>query len=158
MRFFIVRISRLRTTELPSVSGGFETHPFQSELHPKKQAAMTLESYLPILLFILVGLGVGVAPQVLGYLLGPQRPNEAKNSPYECGFEAFEDARMKFDVRYYLVAILFILFDLEIAFLFPWAVSLQQIGPTGFWAMMIFLGILVVGFAYEWKKGALDWE
>ena len=98
---------------------------------------MTLESYLPILLFILVGLGVGVAPQVLGYLLGPQRPDEAKNSPYECGFEAFEDARMKFDVRYYLVAILFILFDLEIAFLFPWAVSLQEIGATGFWAMMV---------------------
>lgn len=120
--------------------------------------AMTLESYLPILLFILVGLGVGVVPQVLGYLLGPQRPDEAKNSPYECGFEAFEDARMKFDVRYYLVAILFILFDLEIAFLFPWAVSLQEIGATGFWAMMIFLGILVVGFIYEWKKGALDWE
>ncbi len=119
---------------------------------------MTLESYLPILLFILVGLGVGVAPQVLGYLLGPQRPDEAKNSPYECGFEAFEDARMKFDVRYYLVAILFILFDLEIAFLFPWAVSLQEIGATGFWARMVFLGILVVGFIYEWKKGALDWE
>ncbi len=119
---------------------------------------MTLESYLPILLFILVGLGVGVAPQVLGYLLGPQRPDEAKNSPYECGFEAFEDARMKFDVRYYLVAILFILFDLEIAFLFPWAVSLQEIGATGFWAMMVFLGILFVVFIYEWKKGALDLE
>ena len=95
---------------------------------------MSLESYLPILLFILVGLGVGVAPQVLGYLLGPQRPDDAKNSPYECGFEAFEDARVKFDVRYYLVAILYILFDLEIAFLFPWAVSLQDIGATGFWA------------------------
>jgi NADH-quinone oxidoreductase subunit A len=128
------------------------------DLQHNQQTAMTLESYLPILLFILVGLGVGVAPQVLGYLLGPQRPDEAKNSPYECGFEAFEDARVKFDVRYYLVAILFILFDLEIAFLFPWAVSLQEIGPTGFWAMMIFLGILVVGFIYEWKKGALDWE
>ena len=119
---------------------------------------MNLEQYLPVLLFILVGLVVGVAPQVIGYLLGPNRPNEAKNSPYECGFEAFEDARMKFDVRYYLVAILFILFDLEIAFLFPWAVSLQEIGATGFWAMMVFLGILVVGFVYEWKIGALDWE
>ena len=119
---------------------------------------MNLEQYLPVLLFILVGLVVGVAPQVIGYLLGPNRPNEAKNSPYECGFESFEDARMKFDVRYYLVAILFILFDLEIAFLFPWAVSLQEIGATGFWAMMVFLGILVVGFVYEWKKGALDWE
>ena len=119
---------------------------------------MSLENYLPVLLFILVGLAVGVAPQVLGFLLGPRRPDAAKTSPYECGFEAFEDARMKFDVRYYLVAILFILFDLEIAFLFPWAVSLKQIGGLGFWAMMIFLAILVVGFAYEWKKGALDWE
>ena len=119
---------------------------------------MSLEQYLPVLLFILVGLGVGVAPQLIGYFLGPQKPDAAKNSPYECGFEAFEDARIKFDVRYYLVAILFILFDLEIAFLFPWAVSLNDIGLTGFVAMMIFLGILVVGFVYEWKKGALDWE
>ena len=119
---------------------------------------MNLDSYLPVLLFILVGIGVGIAPQALGYLLGPNRPDAAKNSPYECGFEAFENARMQFDVRYYLVAILFILFDLEIAFLFPWAVSLREIGATGFWAMMIFLGILVVGFVYEWKKGALDWE
>jgi NADH-quinone oxidoreductase subunit A len=117
---------------------------------------MNLDQYLPVFLFILVGIGVGVAPQVLGFILGPNRPDSEKNSPYECGFEAFEDARMKFDVRYYLVAIL--LFDLEIAFLFPWAVALKEIGATGFWAMMIFLGILVVGFAYEWKKGALDWE
>ena len=123
---------------------------------------MNLEPYLPVLLFILVGIGVGVVPQVLGYVLsssaGFDKPVAAKNSPYECGFEAFEDARMKFDVRYYLVAILFILFDLEIAFLFPWAVSLKEIGPVGFWSMMVFLGILVVGFVYEWKKGALDWE
>jgi len=119
---------------------------------------VNLEQYLPVILFILVGAVVGIAPQILGALLGPNRPDQAKNSPYECGFEAFEDARMKFDVRYYLVAILFILFDLEIAFLFPWAVSLREIGPTGFWSMMVFLGILVVGFAYEWKKGALDWE
>ncbi len=119
---------------------------------------MNLDAYLPVILFILVGAVVGVLPQVLGFLLGPQRPDAAKASPYECGFEAFEDARMKFDVRYYLVAILFILFDLEIAFLFPWAVSLHEIGAQGFWAMMIFLAILVVGFAYEWKKGALDWE
>ena len=119
---------------------------------------MSLEQYLPVMLFILVGLLVGVAPQAIGYLLGPQRPDAAKNSPYECGFEAFDDARSKFDVRYYLVAILFILFDLEIAFLFPWAASLKEIGITGFVAMMIFLAILVVGFVYEWKKGALDWE
>ena len=119
---------------------------------------MSLEQYLPVLLFILVGLGVGVAPQVLGYLLGPNRPDPAKNSPYECGFEAFEDARMKFDVRYYMIAILFILFDLEIAFLFPWAVALKEIGFIGFIDMMIFLVILVVGFAYMWIKGAIDWE
>jgi NADH-quinone oxidoreductase subunit A len=119
---------------------------------------MNLDQYLPVLLFILVGIGVGIAPQVLGYILGPNRPDAAKNSPYECGFEAFEDARMKFDVRYYLVVILFILFDLEIAFLFPWAVALKDVGVGGFWAAVVFLGILVVGFVYEWKKGALDWE
>ena len=117
-----------------------------------------LEQYFPILLFIIVGLGLGVIMLSVGSLLAPNRPNPEKLSPYECGFEAFEDARMKFDVRYYLVAILFILFDLEIAFLFPWAVVLQDIGFEGFVAMMIFLLILIVGFAYEWKKGALDWE
>jgi NADH-quinone oxidoreductase subunit A len=119
---------------------------------------MNLEQYLPVLLFILVGIGVGVVPQVLGYVLGPNRPDPAKNSPYECGFEAFEDARMKFDVRYYLVAILFILFDLEIAFLFPWAVSLKDIGSLGFWSVMVFLSIMVVGFVYVWNKGALVCE
>ena len=119
---------------------------------------MNLEQYLPVLLFILVGIAVGVIPLVLGYVLGPNRPDDAKNSPYECGFEAFEDARMKFDVRFYLIAILFILFDLEIAFLLPWAVALQDVGSTGFVAVLIFLTVLVVGFAYEWKKGALDWE
>ena len=119
---------------------------------------MELQAYLPVILFILVGAAVGVAPQLIGFAFGPNRPDRAKNSPYECGFEAFEDARMKFDVRYYLVAILFILFDLEIAFLFPWAVSLDAIGFFGFMAMMVFLAILVVGFIYEWMKGALDWE
>jgi NADH-quinone oxidoreductase subunit A len=117
-----------------------------------------LAEYFPILLFILVGLAVGVAPMVLGKLLGPSRPDPAKLSPYECGFEAFEDARMKFDVRYYLVAILFILFDLEIAFLFPWAAVINDIGFAGFMSMMIFLAILTVGFVYEWMKGALEWE
>jgi len=119
---------------------------------------MNLDAYLPVLLFILVGLAIGVVPLVLGYILGPNRPNPAKNSPYECGFEAFDDARMKFDVRYYLVAILFILFDLEIAFLFPWAVALKEVGMAGLTAVLVFLGILVVGFVYEWKKGALEWE
>ncbi len=119
---------------------------------------MNLENYLPVLLFIMVGVAVGVGPLLMGKLLGPSAPDAQKLSPYECGFEAFEDARMKFDVRYYLVSILFILFDLEIAFLFPWAVSLDQIGFFGFAAMMVFLGVLVVGFIYEWKRGALDWE
>lgn len=117
-----------------------------------------LDNYLPILVFIVVGIAFGFLPLLFGALLGPRRPNSAKLSPFECGFEAFEDARMKFDVRYYLVAILFILFDLEIAFLFPWAIVLQEIGMFGFISMIVFLAILVVGFIYEWKKGALEWE
>ncbi len=117
-----------------------------------------LENYFPILLFIVIALAFGGIMVAAGAVLGPHRPDSEKLSPYECGFEAFEDARMKFDVRYYLVAILFILFDLEIAFLFPWAVTLKEIGGLGFWSMMIFLAILVVGFVYEWMKGALEWE
>ncbi len=117
-----------------------------------------LENYFPILLFLIVGFLVGAASMLSGWLLAPNRPDSEKLSPYECGFEAFEDARMKFDVRYYLVAILFILFDLEIAFLFPWAIVLDEIGLFGFMAMMVFLGILVVGFIYEWMKGALEWD
>jgi len=117
-----------------------------------------LQNYLPILIFLLIGAFVGVAAVAIGFVLGPRKPDREKLSPYECGFEAFEDSRMKFDVRYYLVAILFIIFDLEIAFFLPWAVALDDIGLVGFWAMMIFLGILVVGFIYEWKKGALEWE
>ncbi len=117
-----------------------------------------LENYLPILLFVLFGLLVGIVPLVAGTLIGPRKPSTAKDAPYECGFEAFEDSRMKFDVRFYLVAILFIIFDLEIAFLFPWAVALDSIGLTGLIAMGLFLIILVVGFIYEWQKGALEWE
>ncbi len=117
-----------------------------------------LENYLPVLVFVAVGIAVGAVMIALGFILGTRRPDSEKLSPYECGFEAFEDARMKFDVRYYLVAILFILFDLEIAFLFPWAVVLDKIGMVGLLAMVLFLGILVVGFIYEWKKGALEWE
>ncbi len=118
-----------------------------------------LESYLPILLFVIISIGFGAIPLVAGIILGPHRPDEEKNSVYECGFKPFEDdVQMKFDVRYYLVAILFIIFDLEIAFLFPWAVVLHEIGVFGLLAMLIFLGILVVGFIYEWKKGALEWE
>ena len=121
-----------------------------------------LANYFPILLFLAVGAAVGIGSLVtsgiLARITGSQNPDPQKLSPYECGFEAFEDARMKFDVRYYLVAILFILFDLEIAFLFPWAIVLRDIGWFGVAAMAIFLGILVVGFIYEWKKGALEWE
>ena len=117
-----------------------------------------LADYLPILLFIVIGVGFGVMPILAGFVLGPQRPDDEKRSPYECGFEPFEDAQMKFDVRFYLVAILFIIFDLEIAFLFPWAVVLNDIGVFGLLAMFLFLAILVVGFIYEWKKGALEWE
>jgi len=117
-----------------------------------------LAEYFPVLLFIVVGIVFGALLLGVGWFLGPRKPDSEKLSPYECGFEAFEDARMKFDVRYYLVAILFILFDLEIAFLFPWAVSLNGIGAFGFWSMMVFLAILVIGFVYEWKKGALEWE
>jgi NADH-quinone oxidoreductase subunit A len=123
-----------------------------------------LENYFPVLVFILVGLAIGVAPIVLGRVLAPHRPDSEKLSPYECGFEAFEDARMKFDVRYYLVAILFILFDLEVAFLFPWAVVFQEfiaagaVGWYAFGSVAVFLAILIVGFVVEWKHGALDWE
>jgi len=121
-----------------------------------------LQNYFPILLFLVIAIGVGVAPLLLGktisMVIGTNRPDAAKLSPYECGFEAFEDARMQFDVRYYLVAILFILFDLEVAFLVPWALVLKEIGSFGFISMMIFLAILVVGFVYEWMKGALEWE
>jgi NADH-quinone oxidoreductase subunit A len=115
-------------------------------------------NYFPILVFIVIGVILGLLMLALGRILGPHRPSKAKLSQYECGFEAFEDARLPFDVRYYLVAILFIIFDLETAFLFPWAVVLRKIGWLGFWAMMIFLLILVVGFVYEWKRGALEWE
>ncbi len=117
-----------------------------------------LENYFPILVFLGVGAVFSVIVLALGYALGPNRPDSEKLSPYECGFEAFEDARMKFDVRYYLVAILFIIFDLEIAFLFPWAVVLKELGMFGFVAMFIFLAVLVVGFVYEWRKGALEWD
>jgi NADH-quinone oxidoreductase subunit A len=117
-----------------------------------------LAEYLPILIFLAVAGALGVLLLVLGFVLGTRRPDAEKLSPYECGFEAFEDSRMKFDVRYYLVAILFIVFDLEIAFLFPWAVALDSIGIVGLAAMGVFLLVLVVGFVYEWKRGALEWD
>lgn len=122
---------------------------------------MMVAEYVPVLIFIVVAIGLGVVIISLGLILGPNRPDTEKNSPYECGFDVFEDARLKFDVRFYLVAILFIIFDLEVAFLFPWAVIIGEpggIGMYGFWSMFVFLGILVVGFIFEWKKGALEWD
>jgi NADH-quinone oxidoreductase subunit A len=117
-----------------------------------------LQNYLTILIFLFVALGIGIAFIVVNFLCAPSKPDAEKLSAYECGFEPFGDSRMKFDVRFYLVSILFIIFDLEVAFLFPWAITLGQIGSLGFWSMMLFIGTLTVGFVYEWKKGALDWE
>jgi len=117
-----------------------------------------LAEYLPTLLFLIVATGIGVALLIVGSVLGPKRPTAEKLSPYECGFEAFEDARMQFDVRYYLIAILFIVFDLEIAFIFPWALVFRDLGVFGLIEMGVFLALLVIGFVYVWKKGALEWE
>ena len=117
-----------------------------------------LKDYLPIIIFLIIALGLSLAFVFLNFIFSPNKPDPEKLSAYECGFEAFEDSRLEFDVRFYLVAILFIIFDLEIAFLFPWAISLGNIGTLGFWSMMTFLGILTIGFIYEWKKGALEWE
>ena len=117
-----------------------------------------LSEYLPILIFIFISLGIAIGMTAIPFILGESKPDSEKLSAYECGFEAFDDARGRFDVRFYLVAILFIIFDLEVAFLFPWAVSLGKIGIFGFWSMMFFLLVLTIGFVYEWKKGALEWE
>ena len=117
-----------------------------------------LKDYLSVMIFLFIALSLSVGFIVLNFLFSPKNPDPEKLSAYECGFEAFGDSRMEFDVRFYLVAILFIIFDLEIAFLFPWAISLGNLGSLGFWSMMIFLFILTVGFVYEWKKGALDWD
>ncbi|MEC9348045.1 MAG: NADH-quinone oxidoreductase subunit A [Pseudomonadota bacterium] len=123
------------------------------------EAALSLlGEYLPILIFLGVAIGLASIMVIASFVIARQRPDTEKLSPYECGFEPFSDSRSQFDVRFYLVAILFIIFDLEVAFLFPWAISLGEIGTFGFWSMMIFLGVLTVGFIYEWKKGALEWE
>lgn len=114
--------------------------------------------YLPVLIFLALGLALALLFIFGALILGPNKPDPEKNSAYECGFNAFDDARMKFDVRFYLVAILFIIFDLEVAFLFPWAVSLGEVGLLGFWSMVAFLGVLTIGFIYEWRSGALEWE
>ena len=117
-----------------------------------------LLQYLPIVIFLGISTAIGLVFIISSFVFAPSAPDAEKLSAYECGFNAFDDARMKFDVRFYLVSILFIIFDLEVAFLFPWAVAFQHIGPFGFWSMMVFLAVLTIGFAYEWKKGALEWE
>ena len=117
-----------------------------------------LKDYLSIIIFLIIALGLSVAFIVLNFILSPKKPDPEKLSAYECGFDPFDDSRMKFDVRFYIVALLFIIFDLEVAFLFPWAITLGKIGLLGFWSMMLFLVVLTVGFIYEWKKGALDWD
>ncbi|WP_456243324.1 NADH-quinone oxidoreductase subunit A [Uliginosibacterium aquaticum] len=148
-----------RENETPALMRAFCN---EQSSHPR--GSMMLNNYFPVLLFIAVGLAVGVAPMMLGRLLGPHRPDPQKLTPYECGFEPFEEARMRFDVRYYLIAILFILFDLEVAFLLPWASIVKELAGNeavrlfGFYEMFVFLGILVIGYVYVWKKGALDWE
>jgi NADH-quinone oxidoreductase subunit A len=117
-----------------------------------------LREYLPILIFIGIAVGIACAMLIASAVIATQKPDPEKLSPYECGFEPFEDARGRFDVRFYLVAILFIIFDLEVAFLFPWAVAFGDVGMFGFWSMIVFLGVLTIGFIYEWRKGALEWE
>jgi NADH-quinone oxidoreductase subunit A len=117
-----------------------------------------LLNYLPLVIFIAVATGLGLALLIAPFIVAHRAPDPEKLSAYECGFNAFDDARMKFDVRFYLVAILFIIFDLEVSFLFPWAIAFKDVGVFGFWAMMVFLGILTIGFIYEWKKGALEWD
>jgi NADH-quinone oxidoreductase subunit A len=153
--FFGLRTAICRTLAIqaPCRSG-------RSGSHEGEQAPMPdlLREYLPILIFIGLAFGLALVIVIASLIAGPNRPDPEKTSAYECGFEAFDDARSKFDVRFYLVSILFIIFDLEVAFLFPWAVSLGKIGMFGFWSMMLFLGVLTVGFIYEWKKGALEWE
>ena len=150
---------------MTGVSGGPAQPPgrlqcgrFAGPVPRPRTVADLLDNYLPILIFLAVAGCFGLLLLALGWVLGPRRPDGEKVSPYECGFEAFEDSRTKFDVRYYLVAILFIIFDLEIAFLFPWAVSLDAIGGFGLLSMAVFLAVLIVGFIYEWRKGALEWD
>src|SRR6478609_5591035 len=117
-----------------------------------------LQTYLPLVIFVAIAFFIGAALLAAPFFIAPNKPDPEKVSTYECGFEAFDDARMKFDVRFYLVSLLFIIFDLVVAFLFPWAVAFKEIGVFGFWAMFVFLGVLTIGFAYEWKKGALEWD
>jgi NADH-quinone oxidoreductase subunit A len=137
---------------------GLAPPPHDRRKRQKPREQRVLAEYLPTLVFLIVAAGIGVSLIVIGNLLGPRRPGSEKLSPYECGFNAFEDARMKFDVRYYLIAILFIVFDLEIAFVYPWALIFRDLGVFGLIEMGIFLGLLLIGFVYVWKRGALEWE
>jgi NADH-quinone oxidoreductase subunit A len=151
----------MRKTVCAAVAGTWEPGYIGGPPAPRRGASVVvdlLREYLPILMFFAVAVGLAAAMIIASLIVGRQRPDPEKLSPYECGFEAFDDARRQFDVRFYLVAILFIIFDLEVAFLFPWAISLGDIGAFGFWSMMVFLAVLTIGFVYEWKKGALEWE
>jgi NADH-quinone oxidoreductase subunit A len=142
------RVLRYHTTDIASARG-IQNWGNMTDL---------LKDYLPIVIFMAVAAGLGLALMIAPILIAVRNPDPEKLSAYECGFNAFDDARMKFDVRFYLVSILFIIFDLEVAFLFPWAVSLKEIGVLGFWSMMVFLAVLTIGFVYEWRKGALEWD
>jgi NADH-quinone oxidoreductase subunit A len=143
------------TALLAALEGGRDQHWRAGSRSPM---SALLQDYLPLVVFIAVAFGLGLALLVVPFIVAYKEPNPEKLSAYECGFNAFDDARMKFDVRFYLVAILFIIFDLEVAFLFPWAVVFGELGAYGFWSMMVFLAVLTIGFIYEWKKGALEWD
>ena len=147
------------TFPAPSTTADSAAPRPRGRAHPtSRENTRVLAEYLPTLLFLIVATGIGIALILIGNLLGPKRPDAQKLSPYECGFNAFEDARMQFDVRYYLIAILFIVFDLEIAFVYPWALVFRELGMFGLIEMGVFMGLLVIGFIYVWKKGALEWE
>ena len=137
---------------------GLEYHHHTKAGRSGKEMEQLLSEYLPIVIFLGLAAVISIALMIVPFVLAPSHPDPEKLSAYECGFDAFDDSRMRFDVKFYLVAILFIIFDLEVAFLFPWAVSLGEVGLFGFWSMMVFLGILTIGFIYEWKKGALEWD
>jgi NADH-quinone oxidoreductase subunit A len=153
-----VRLTSIRPEEVEHFA--FVSTSIRTERRSPEGLTMTalLQDYLPLVIFIGVALVIGLALLVAPFVVAFKQPDPEKLSAYECGFKAFDDARMKFDVRYYLVAILFIIFDLEVSFLFPWAVAFSKLGLYGFWSMMIFLGVLTIGFIYEWKKGALEWD
>ena len=145
----------IRAAEQPEAS---EFRVRGSGLYAEVAMSALLLDYLPLVVFVAVSLVIGLVLLIAPFIVAYKQPDPEKLSAYECGFNAFDDARMKFDVRFYLVAILFIIFDLEVTFLFPWAVTFREVGLVGFWAMMIFLGVLTIGFIYEWKKGALEWD